>query len=350
MGRLRDDIERICGHGLDARTLRLRVMARLGQDVAHDAYCFGTIDPWTLLITDDVSEGIPPGNGGLAAHNEYLVPDVDKFADLARTGRTVGILSRSAGGDPSRSARFRTVLPVIGARHELRAVFTTDGECWGALTMFRQAGRGDFTPREAALVRALSQPVAAALRRACVDAAQAVPPGPAGPAGPGILVLDGEGRTLIANETARYWLDELGAQALHEVSAAARAGRGEEAYLRVRSRTGRWLSLWGSPLDGDPRDGAPAGGTSVVIQPTPTSGITEMLALGYGLTAREREILQHVISGRSSTGIASELTMSPYTVQDHLKSVFGKFGVRSRGQLVARALDIAPVDVSPTES
>ncbi|MFF5144802.1 response regulator transcription factor [Streptomyces sp. NPDC013157] len=127
------------------------------------------------------------------------------------------------------------------------------------------------------------------------------------------------------------------------MSADARAGRGEEAYLRVRSRTGRWPS----PLGGDPGNGASASGTSVVIQPTPTSGITEMLALGYGLTAWEREILQHVISGRSSTGIASELTLSLYTVQDHLKCIFGKFGVRSRGRSVARALDIPPMDVSP---
>nr|WP_241266527.1 helix-turn-helix transcriptional regulator [Streptomyces scabichelini] len=334
---MQSDIERICRLGLDSRTLRSRVVARLGEDVAYDAFCFGTIDPWTLLVSDDVSDGIPPGNAELASHNEYLVADVDKFADLARTGRTVGILSHSVGGDLTRSARFRTVLPVIDARHELRAVFLADGECWGGLALFRRGDRADFTPREAALVRALSRPVAMALRRACARAAPVASSGSAGSAGPGVLVLDGEGRTLVANETARHWLDEIGPLAPHEVSAAARAGRGEEAYVRLRSRTGRWLSLWGSPLDGDPR-----GGASVVIQPAPASGITGMLALAYGLTAREREILEQVISGRSSTGIASVLSVSPYTVQDHVKSIFAKFGVRSRGQLVARALGCPP--------
>jgi DNA-binding CsgD family transcriptional regulator len=328
--RLQSDIERICRLDLDSRTLRSRVMTRLGRDLVHDAFCFGTVEPRTLLVTDDVSEGIPPGTAGLASHNEYFVPDVDKFADLARTGRTVGILSRSAGGDPGSSARFRTVLPAIDARHELRAVFLAGGECWGAVSVFRRGDRPDFTLQEAALVRALSRPVAVALRRACAHAAPVAPPGPAGP---GVLVLDGEGRTLVANETARHWMDELGALAPQEVSAAARAGRGEEAYLRVRSRSGRWLSLWGSPLDGDP-DRC----TSVVIQPTPASDITEMLTLAHGLTAREREVLEQVIAGRSSTGIAAVLGVSPHTVQDHLKSVFGKFGVRSRGQLVARAL------------
>ncbi|WBB58547.1 helix-turn-helix transcriptional regulator [Streptomyces sp. WMMC500] len=338
MRRLQSDIERICQLSLDSRTLRSRVVARLGQDVAYDAFCFGTIDPWTLLLTDDVSDGIPPGNAELASHNEYLVPDVDKFADLARTGRTVGILGVSSGGDLSVSERLRTVLPAIDVQHELRAVFLADGECWGALSLFRRGDRADFTPREAELVHALSRPVAVALRWACASAA---PVAPAGPAGPGVLVLDGEGRTVVANETARHWLDELGTMAPFEVSAAARAGRGEEAYLRVRSRAGRWLSLWGSPLDADPHSGA-----SVVIQPTPASDITETLALAYELTVREREILEQVISGRSSTGIASALTMSQYTVQDHLKSIFAKFGVRSRGQLVARALGI-PVDAAP---
>ncbi|MBA6434427.1 LuxR C-terminal-related transcriptional regulator [Streptomyces sp. GMR22] len=339
MRKLLNDIERISRLGLDSRTLRSRVMARLRQDVRYDAFCFGTIDPWTLLITDDVSGGIPPGNAALASHNEYLEDDVDKFADLARTGRTVGILSHSTGGDPRRSPRFHTVLPIIGAEHELRAVFLADGECWGAVSLFRRGGQTDFTPREAALVRALSRPVAVALRRACVNTS---PPAAQGVPAPGVLVLDKTGRTLVANETARRWLHELGTLPLHEVAAAARAGRGEEAYLRVRARTGRWLSLWGSTLNGEPDNGA-----SVVIQPTPVSDVTRTLARAYELTAREREILEQVISGRSSTGIASALTMSQYTVQDHLKSVFAKFGVRSRGQLVARALDIPPADGEP---
>ncbi|NMH78601.1 LuxR C-terminal-related transcriptional regulator [Pseudonocardia xinjiangensis] len=209
-------------------------------------------------------------------------------------------------------------------------MFLADGECWGAVSMFRRGNRADFTHREAALVRALSRPVAAALRRACAHAA---PVPLSGPAGPGVLVLDSAGRTFVANEAARHWMDEIGTLAPHEVATAARAGRGEEAYLRVRSRTGRWLSLWGSPVDGDPH-----GGASIVIQPTPASDITEMLMRMYGLTVREREVLEQVISGRSSREIAGALTISPNTVQDHVKSLFAKFDVRSRGQLVARAL------------
>jgi DNA-binding CsgD family transcriptional regulator len=64
--------------------------------------------------------------------------------------------------------------------------------------------------------------------------------------------------------------------------------------------------------------------------------VVGLLLVAYGLTSRERDICREVIAGHSTADIAGRLFVSAHTVQDHLKSVFAKVGVRSRGELVAR--------------
>jgi DNA-binding CsgD family transcriptional regulator len=103
------------------------------------------------------------------------------------------------------------------------------------------------------------------------------------------------------------------------------------ARSRVRTRTGAWLLLYGSLLRGEP-----AGRTAVVIQPAAASEVAPLVALAYGLTDRECTVTQLCIEGRSTKQMADLLHMSTYTVQDHLKSIFAKTGVRSRGELVGQ--------------
>ncbi len=45
-----------------------------------------------------------------------------------------------------------------------------------------------------------------------------------------------------------------------------------------------------------------------------------------------------VLRGEPTRAIAGALFISPHTVQDHLKSIFDKIGVRSRSELVGRLL------------
>jgi DNA-binding CsgD family transcriptional regulator len=58
----------------------------------------------------------------------------------------------------------------------------------------------------------------------------------------------------------------------------------------------------------------------------------------YGLTDRERTITALVCQGLSTRRIVAQLHLTADTVQDHLKSVFDKTGVHSRGELVATIL------------
>lgn len=59
---------------------------------------------------------------------------------------------------------------------------------------------------------------------------------------------------------------------------------------------------------------------------------------GAQLSQREREVLLLAARGLSNKEIAVRLSLSSRTVQSHLQSVFGKLGVASRTEAVARGL------------
>lgn len=57
------------------------------------------------------------------------------------------------------------------------------------------------------------------------------------------------------------------------------------------------------------------------------------------LTSREREVLELVAQGSDNTRIADRLKISEKTVRNHVSLIFGKLGVNSRAEAVARARD-----------
>lgn len=74
----------------------------------------------------------------------------------------------------------------------------------------------------------------------------------------------------------------------------------------------------------------------IIIQPVVGPELAEMMLRALGFTEGERSVLSLVLRGRSTKEIAGELHLSPWTVQDRLKSIFARAGVRSRRDLVAR--------------
>jgi DNA-binding CsgD family transcriptional regulator len=56
----------------------------------------------------------------------------------------------------------------------------------------------------------------------------------------------------------------------------------------------------------------------------------------YALSGREREVVALLVGGLDTQAVALRLFISPHTVQDHLKSVFGKVGIHSRRELLAK--------------
>jgi DNA-binding NarL/FixJ family response regulator len=55
------------------------------------------------------------------------------------------------------------------------------------------------------------------------------------------------------------------------------------------------------------------------------------------LTAREREVVEAIVSGMDNTEIAEKLFVSPYTAKTHANRAMTKVGARDRAQLVSLA-------------
>ncbi|HIG75978.1 MAG TPA: response regulator transcription factor [Bacteroidetes bacterium] len=63
-------------------------------------------------------------------------------------------------------------------------------------------------------------------------------------------------------------------------------------------------------------------------------------AEAIGLTPREREVLGLIARGDTDDGMAAELGVSTHTVQTHVKSLYRKLAVHSRGEAARRAVEL----------
>jgi len=85
----------------------------------------------------------------------------------------------------------------------------------------------------------------------------------------------------------------------------------------VRAASGTWLTVRASLLGTD-------GQVGVVREPARSQQLAPLIAQAYELTDREREVSELVAEGLATDEIAGRLCISPWTVQDHLKSIFEK--------------------------
>jgi len=69
----------------------------------------------------------------------------------------------------------------------------------------------------------------------------------------------------------------------------------------------------------------------------------------FGLTSREREIIEAILAGNSNAEIAARFSISEKTVKHHLTNIFDKVGVSNRLELALFALHhkIEPVAAAP---
>ncbi|MCB5275966.1 hypothetical protein BJG92_03521 [Arthrobacter sp. SO5] len=304
--------------------------------------CWFSMDPASLLITSHYHDGLPEFPPAWLAE-EYYGNDVHKLVDIATSETGISTLYEATGGNPSSSAKWHTNMSMGGDQELLLRLRTRGGEVWGMLGLYRAPGSPTFDSREKNLLSTVAPRLAEAARRALLlgEAAD-----PEWSDAPGVLIIDHKWDLVSATPNAGHWLEELpdGNTAAGRLpsavqSVAARALTSAEqpaeqrqvAMARVRSRSGRWLILHGARIQPGSHPLA-----TLIIEPAHPSTIAPLLLSAYGLTEREGEITQLVIKCFSTAQIAQALFISPYTVQQHLKSVFDKVGVSSRRDLLGR--------------
>jgi len=280
------------------------------------------------------------------AFHEYEAPDLYDFRDIMRRPGGVASTHHETDGDPHRSRRFNEFFnPTYGFDDELRAGCRADGVTWGLFALFREGPNSAFTVAEHEFVSSVASAFAVGYRTALLTNA-ADPTILVGVDGPGVVVVVVAGEVVQANLAAAGHIDDLGGGAIVDdrlpfavralVGAARRFALGETALTprsRLRTRSGRWVVVHASPLVS--RNGS---GTDVVvtIEEARPPEIVPLVVAAFGLTAREQDVVALVLRGVDTAEIARTLHLSAYTVQDHLKSIFDKVGVRSRRELTAR--------------
>jgi DNA-binding CsgD family transcriptional regulator len=339
-------IRQLSRRGLDVPAFWRECNQVLATAVPHYlAPCWFTFDPASLLITSHYDPVIPEISAEFLAH-EYRADDVLKMAEVAHSGSGVATIHQATGGDPSRSPSWRAFVQLYGGDQQVMiALRSKPGEAWGLLALYREPGQPEFSRDEIGFLAAVAGPLAHGARRGLLVGEATDPEGPHAPA---LIVLDEDWQVQSMTPGAGTLLAELpggaagaarGALPACVLSVAGRALRsletaettGEVAVARVRADSGQWMILHGAPLlrDGNRR-------AAIIIERGDPNRLAPLLMAAYELTDREKDVTGLVLQGETTTAIAARLFLSPQTVQQHLKNIFGKTSVHSRRELIGK--------------
>jgi DNA-binding CsgD family transcriptional regulator len=337
--RCRERLERLTESSLDCESIRREAIAELQRVIGFDRWCWPLADPQTLL----------PGSG-LAEHDfgpsvprslelEYSSDDFAAKRVLARGPKSAGSLRVETGGDLARSPRWDQVMRPVGIG-DVAAVACRDAfGCWGWIEAFRDGADRSFDEQDLDLLASVGARLGSALRRTMFahDGAVAVP------APPAVVLLDAHLHLISWTAGARTWIDALPSARLfaqfgmlpsvvYPAATLARTRRSAAgAHALLRAVDGRWVMIEAAPLEGG------ADGQIAVTLRSATAGETfDLLCRAYGLSPREREVVEALLAGLDTHALTQRLFISRHTVQDHLKSVFEKIGVHSRRELLGK--------------
>jgi DNA-binding CsgD family transcriptional regulator len=105
---------------------------------------------------------------------------------------------------------------------------------------------------------------------------------------------------------------------------------GPPASVRITTSSGVLVTVHAARL----RDASGSGPIVLTVAPAAPVERSSLLLAAHGLTPAQCRVARLVLQGHTTGQIVVGLHISAHTVQDHLKVVFDKVGVRSRRELV----------------
>jgi len=224
-----------------------------------------------------------------------------------------------------RSEFYNDFFKAGGIYHDLVALIEAPPSARGAVCLHRAPGHKPFSAEDAAVLDMVAPFVKTHLEKmvstSVLSASQTSEDA-------GVIVCDAQGRVLYCNQTARELCAMLGwedgaARLLVEPSYLGR-GLDDVSTLPADNRVAVTVSdiVLGQ---GEP-------GRLITLRPRQSwpRSWAERVKERFGLSEREMQVVQRVMSGESNREIAQALFISECTVKKHLQSIASKVGVRTR--------------------
>jgi DNA-binding NarL/FixJ family response regulator len=338
-------IVRVCGTTTaDARSLRLAVLDEIRRVVTFDAYAWLLTDPETEVGCAPLADVPCLPELPRLIRLKYLTP----LNRWTRLDVPVALLRAATGDQPERSLVWREMLAQYGVRDVASLVFRCRYGCWGFLDLWRGPSGSNFTAAEAGFLTVIAKPVTEALRRCQANTFSLAAPAPVR-VGPVVLVLSPDlevrAQTPETNEYLRLLVPPdadrqpipAGAYNVAAQLLSVEAGIDDHPpSARVHLSAGVWLTLRAARIG----TASPTAEQDIAVTIEPTAPGERMALFGRAcaLSARELELLGHLIMGSDTRRIAQQMFLSENTVQDHLKSIFVKTATNNRRTLLARVV------------
>ena len=338
-----DRITRICAEHDDARSLRLALIDEIRHVAAFDAYAWLLTDPETEVGCAPIADVPWLAELPRQIRLKYLT-SANRWTDL---DQPVAALAATARREDS--LVWRDFLAGHGVNDVASLVFRDRFGCWAFMELWRIESGERFTDAETTRLTRFAEPITAAIRRCQARAFDVAASGDDW-SGAVVLVLspnlevraqtpdtDRFLRALVPTDADRPPVPAGAYNVAAQLLAVEAAIDDHPPTARVHLDAGRWLTFRAARI-GDAVAPVDQQDIAVTIESTAPAERLTLYARACGLSPRESELLEHLATGADTRQIAALMFLSEHTVQDHLKSVFAKAGVRNRRTLLTRAI------------